>query len=682
MERIKENRLIHEKSPYLLQHAYNPVDWYPWGDEAFEKAKRENKPVFVSIGYSTCHWCHVMERESFEDEEIAEQLNKHYIAIKVDREERPDIDQVYMSVCQALTGHGGWPLSVFLTPDKLPFYAGTYFPKTSRYGSIGFIQLLENIQDAWQNKRDKLVESGKQIRDAIQEHNIYATEEKEVNEEILHQAFKRLEKRFDNQYGGFSKSPKFPTPESLMYLTYYHHFYQNDQAKEMVEKTLNAMYKGGIFDHLGGGFSRYSTDEKWLVPHFEKMLYDNAMLIYAYTKHYTVNQEDVYKNVVKQTMAYILRDMQDPKGGFYCAEDADSEGEEGLFYIWEYNEIIEILGEEDALYFIKNYKFTKEGNFERKNILNLIDQEMERVIEISKDERLLHLKQKLFEYREKRIHPHKDDKILTAWNGLMIAAMAYAGRVFDNDQYKISAQKAADFILENLTTEAGEVYVRYRDGEVLKESFVDDYAFLAWGLIELYETTLDSKYLRNATKIFKRMKEDYFDEESSSFFMTKNKDELGLRPKEIYDGAMPSGNSVGLHVMLKLARITGDYTLEDRVYDFFRKHLDVLMASPDNYTFALINLLFMLNPVKDIVIAFPKEDGQRTSYVFKLAKKVVPYLTLLTTTPSDTLEDINHTLDEKSAINEKVTFYLCQRGQCFEPLTDLELVSERIESKK
>ncbi|MFP4697554.1 MAG: thioredoxin domain-containing protein [Eubacteriales bacterium] len=664
------NRLAEEKSPYLLQHAYNPVEWYPWSEEAFEKACDEDKPVFVSIGYSTCHWCHVMERESFEDEEVAKVLNDNFIAIKVDREERPDIDHVYMDVCQALTGHGGWPLSVFLTPNKLPFYAGTYFPKQSRYGSIGFIELLENIRKAWTEKKDKLINSGKNIKESIESYNKMSFDKGEVDEQVFHKAFKQLEQSFEKRYGGFSKAPKFPMPGSLIYLMYYYHFYSSNEAKNMLEKTLNSMYKGGIFDHLGGGFSRYSTDQKWLVPHFEKMLYDNALLIYAYTKFYCITEDECYKHIVEEVIDYIVRDMQDSEGGFYCAEDADSEGEEGLFYIWDYDEIIEILGEDEGKAFAKYYNVTKEGNFEGKNILNLIDKDKETIKKNIKSNKFKDSKKKLFRTREKRIHPHKDDKILTSWNGLMIVGIAYASRAFYNDEYRDVAKKSADFILDKLTTEDGEVFIRYRDGEIKKESFVDDYSFFVWGLLELYESTLDKKYLDKAIKIFNYLMDKFFDNDSSSFYMTKDQGEMGLRPKETYDGAVPSGNSVGLLVMLKIARITEDYKLEEKVYNFYEKHMDILMSSPISYTFSLISLMLMLNPVQDIVIA--PNDSQNidgiNNFIGKLSEKAVPYLSLKISTPKDI----------KKPIEGKTTIYVCHKGECLEPLTDLELALKTI----
>jgi len=429
------NKLISEKSPYLLQHAHNPVDWYPWGDEAFAKAKAEDKPIFLSIGYSTCHWCHVMERECFEDEEVAALLNQGFVSIKVDREERPDIDSVYMNVCQAMTGSGGWPLTVFLTPEGHPFFAGTYFPKHSRYGGVGFVELLKAIREKWAENREELEGLGKEIMDRIAAQ-MNESSLGEPNSELLHGGYRSLEKSFDPVYGGFGGAPKFPTPHHLLFLLRYWKRFQKPPALEMVEKTLLAMYCGGIFDHIGFGFSRYSTDRQWLVPHFEKMLYDNALLSLAYLEAYQATGKAFYAKVARDIFTYILRDMTSPEGGFYTAEDADSEGVEGKFYLWTPDEVKDVLGADDGEYFCGLYDITEKGNFEGKNILNLLDKmpelsldgvigpdEAERGNPL-KNERVDALRNKLFAAREKRVHPFKDDKILTSWNGLMIASLA------------------------------------------------------------------------------------------------------------------------------------------------------------------------------------------------------------------------------------------------------------------
>ncbi|HEX9062716.1 MAG TPA: thioredoxin domain-containing protein, partial [Clostridia bacterium] len=426
-ERQYTNKLIAEKSPYLLQHAHNPVDWYPWGDEAFERAKREDKPIFLSIGYSTCHWCHVMERESFEDTEVAHLLNQNFVPIKVDREERPDVDNIYMTACQALTGSGGWPLTVFMSPDGKPFFTGTYFPKNDHARRPGLITILEKVSKSWKENKETLLSSGNRI---VQELFADTQDEKwDISPDPIHDAFLFLTRSFDRKYGGFGSAPKFPTPHNLLFLLRYWYNTKNARALEIVETTLESMYKGGIYDHIGHGFSRYSTDNKWLVPHFEKMLYDNALLAIAYTECYHATKKDFYKTIAKEISDYVLRDMTSPDGGFYSAEDADSEGIEGLFYVWTPDEIKEVLGEERGEIFCRNYDITFIGNFEGKSIPNLIKS----VIPQGDSKTIEECKKQLFLAREKRVHPFKDDKILTSWNGLMIAAMSSAGRIFKDE---------------------------------------------------------------------------------------------------------------------------------------------------------------------------------------------------------------------------------------------------------
>ena len=564
----ESNRLIHEKSPYLLQHAYNPVNWYPWCDEAFEKAKREDKPIFLSIGYSTCHWCHVMERESFEDEEIASILNNNFISIKVDREERPDIDSIYMTVCQALTGHGGWPLTIFMTPDKTPFFAGTYFPKNDRMGMSGLKTILNSVNQAWLNNREALLHSGSRILDAIKDSFEEDTPESTatISEDIFDEAFSQFKYDFDNIFGGFGSAPKFPTPHNLFFLLRYWYNTKEEYALIMVEKTLESMYKGGIYDHIGFGFSRYSTDEKWLVPHFEKMLYDNALLAIAYLEAYQATKKKKYAEIAQQIFTYVLRDMTSPEGGFYSAEDADSEGEEGKFYIWSKKEINDILGDKDGEKYCKYYNITDEGNFEGFNIPSLINS----VIPDEDNELVESCRKKLFDYRIKRIHPHKDDKILTAWNGLMIAAMAIGGRVLHNEVYTQAAEKAAEFILSKLVREDGRLLARYRDGDAAIPAYVDDYAYLIWGLIELYESTYKPKYLKKSLALNQDLIKLFWDNKSGGLFLYgSDSEQLIIRPKELYDGATPSGNSVAALNFIRLARMTGQHELEEKAQNRF-----------------------------------------------------------------------------------------------------------------
>ncbi|HHT9123488.1 MAG TPA: thioredoxin domain-containing protein, partial [Candidatus Wunengus sp. YC63] len=496
----KPNHLINEKSPYLLQHAYNPVDWYPWGEEAFQKAARENKPIFLSIGYSTCHWCHVMEYESFEDEEVAKILNENFVSIKVDREERPDIDNIYMTVCQAMTGSGGWPLNLFLTPERKPFYAGTYFPKTERYGNPGFIAILKQISNLWKTNKESVLTSSEQVVKVLQTVSEPSTTETLTSDTLKH-AYEQMTGNYDNIYGGFGTSPKFPTPHNYTFLLRWWKRSNDPTALEIVEKTLDRMGRGGIYDQLGGGFHRYSTDEYWLVPHFEKMLYDQALLAMAYIEAYQATGKEFYADIVKDIFTYILRDMTSPEGGFYSAEDADSEGVEGKCYVWTPDEIIKILGEKDGKIFCDFYDVSKEGNFEEKNILH-VDKEINAFARLEgiklEDlrEMLSKARAKLFTVREKRIRPHKDDKILTSWNGLMIAALAKGAQALNEPKYAQAAMRAADFISNTLRLKDGSLLKRYRLGEAAIPGHLDDYAYFVWGLIDLYEATFEVKYLK------------------------------------------------------------------------------------------------------------------------------------------------------------------------------------------
>ncbi|MBD3398333.1 DUF255 domain-containing protein, partial [Candidatus Micrarchaeota archaeon] len=489
-EKGEPNRLIDEKSPYLLQHAYNPVDWYPWGEEAFEKARREDKPIFLSIGYSTCHWCHVMERESFEDPEVAEAMNDAWVSIKVDREERPDIDHIYMTVCQMMTGSGGWPLNIIMTPDKKPFFAGTYFPKNSVYGRIGMMDLIARVKELWTEQRGTVLESAGKVMSALKQIPDQSPGPP-LSPEVLDKAFQELSQRFDDTYGGFSEAPKFPTPHNMMFLLRYWKKKSEYRALEMVEKTLKGMRKGGVYDHIGFGFHRYSTDREWLLPHFEKMLYDQALMVMAYTEAYQATKDEHYREVAREVIRYVLRDMTDEKGGFYSAEDADSEGEEGKFYVWTKAEAAQVLDPEELDIFVNAFNILPEGNFREEatgkitgaNIphlrkpmsdlasqLNMAEEDLREVLESAR--------KKLFEAREKRVHPYKDDKILTDWNGLMIAALSKAGKAFDEPQYVRAAEKAADFVFEHLLNEQGRLLHRYRGGESGIEAHVDDYAFM------------------------------------------------------------------------------------------------------------------------------------------------------------------------------------------------------------
>lgn len=536
------NHLINETSPYLLQHAENPVDWYPWGKAAFDIAKEQDKPVFLSIGYSTCHWCHVMAHESFENQEVAEFLNKHFVSIKVDKEERPDIDSIYMTVCQAFTGSGGWPTSIFMTPEQKPFFAGTYFPITRRYGTIGFKELLNIIYDAWKSDREKLLKSAEQIVEELKKENIH---EGEAGTELINAGVKSYQRLFDAEYGGFGDAPKFPVPYNLIFLLDQYEKNSNKKCLEMAEKTLTQMFRGGLFDHIGYGFCRYSTDRYFLVPHFEKMLYDNAQLIIAYCKCFSVTQNSFYLDIAEKTASYILKEMTAPQGGFYSAQDADSQGEEGKYYVFTPDEIVSVLGEHNGNKFNRSYDITESGNFEGKNIPNLLKN---RDFTVNYGTCI----QKLYEYRLQRYKLNRDDKILTSWNCFMIVALCHLYRNSRKSEYLEAAVRAEKFIRDNLC-EDSLLYANVCKGKRGALGFLDDYGAYIFALLELYGATLEENFLESAVTFYRSAMEDFYDGKMGGFYLYgKTHESLILRPKETYDGAVPSGNSVMAYNMVRL----------------------------------------------------------------------------------------------------------------------------------
>jgi uncharacterized protein YyaL (SSP411 family) len=672
------NRLINEKSPYLLQHAHNPVDWYPWGDEAFAKAKAEDKTIFLSIGYSTCHWCHVMERESFEDEEVAALLNKYFVPIKVDREERPDIDYIYMEVCQALTGHGGWPLTVFMGPDKKPFFAGTYFPKNDRMGMMGLMSLLKRVNEAWKNNRDALVNSSEKISFILSQPSgeLYG----KIPDDVFYCAFEEFKSDFDSVYGGFGGAPKFPTPHNIFFLLRYWHFSKESYALEMVEKTLDAMYRGGIYDHIGFGFSRYSTDRKWLVPHFEKMLYDNALLAMAYLETCQATGNQKYVHIAEQIFTYILRDMTSPEGSFYSAEDADSEGKEGRFYVWTPKEVLEVLGAEEGSKFCTIYDITSRGNFEGKNIPNLIKSS----IPEGETEFVNQCRIKLFKHREKRIHPHKDDKILTSWNGLMIAALAIGGRYLNSTTYIDAAEKALKFILTKLVGKYSRLLARYREGESAYPAYVEDYAFLIWALIELYESTYKPFYLQKALEFNDSLLNLFWDNSKGGLFLYGNDSEqLIARPKNVYDGAAPSGNSVAALNFLRLARLTGQYHLEEKAEQQFRVFGTNIINATRSSIFLLTALLFSRAPAKEVVIVGDAIDKDASAMLKIIREGFRPFtLSLFYSEQHGKLKETAPFLADYKPINGKATAYVCEKATCKAPITDKNELKQALLIKK
>ena len=690
------NRLVFEKSPYLLQHAGNPVDWYPWGDDAFETAKRENKPVFLSIGYSTCHWCHVMEHESFEDPGVAALLNEAFICIKVDREERPDIDNLYMQVCQALTGGGGWPLTVIMTPDKRPFFAGTYFPKQSRGQRIGMLDLIPRIADLWRDFRQKLLGSAAEIVRHLEEiGNSKAGDG--LDESILDTAYQQMRNQFDDIHGGFGSAPKFPSPHNLLYLLRYWHRNGNRHALDMVEKTLQHMRRGGIFDHVGFGFHRYSTDSTWLLPHFEKMLYDQALQALAYVETYQATGKEIYAKTTREIFEYVLRDMTSSEGGFYSAEDADSEGEEGLFYLWTPEEMREILGEKDGDLIISLFNVIDGGNFvdqaagmkTGRNILHLKEsfEKLAVTFNLTEDEienKWNKARVKLFEVREKRIHPLKDDKILTDWNGLKIAALAKGAAVLNEPEYARAARTAADFILDKLSDDKGRLFKRYRLGEAGLPGHIDDYAFMVWGLLELYEATFDIKYLGKALELNDRMLEDFWDEKHGGLFFTaKNNDELLVRSKEVYDGALPSGNSVAAMNLLRLGHMTANTDLEDKAIAIGRAFSEQVNRAPMGHAQLLSAMMFAFIPTFEVVIV-GRPGADDTQTMLKALQqnyspnKVVLFRPMELSTPS--IIDFASFTEFQTAIDGKATAYVCEKHACNAPTTDVGKMLELLQA--
>lgn len=686
MSKERANRLIMEKSPYLLQHAYNPVNWYAWGKEAFDHARAEDKPVFLSIGYSTCHWCHVMAKESFEDEDVAGLMNDAFVGIKVDREERPDIDSVYMTVCQMMTGNGGWPLTIIMTPEKKPFFAATYIPKETRYGMTGIKQLIPRIKGLWESNRAEVLASAEKLTSVLQ------TIESEQNglpltKDNLEAAFQGLSRNFDAQYGGFSGAPKFPAPHTLMYLLRYWKRTGNERALKMVEITLANMRSGGIYDHLGFGFHRYSTDRRWLVPHFEKMLYDQALLAMAYSEAYQATGKAEYEETAREIFTYVLRDMTAPSGGFYSAEDADSEGGEGTFYLWTEEEIRENLPEKEADVFTAVFTIQKKGNFTDEatgarrvsNILHVsrpiqgVAQELgmapgefSEILETARD--------KLFKVREKRSRPHKDDKILTDWNGLMIAALSKGARAFHEPVYSEAAERAAEFILTGMRDAKGRLFHRYRDGEAAISAFLDDYAFLSWALIELYEASFDIIHLRTAIELTEVMLEHFWDYDNGGlYFSADDAEGILTRKKELYDGAIPSGNSVALLNLLRLSHLAGSTQYEEKAAHLLRACSATVAKTPAAYTHFMAALDFSLGPPSQVVIVGNPRSGDTMTMIESLQRFFLPNTVMMFRSTEEHHPDIIRLAEytrDLGSIGGKATAYVCRNFRCDLPTTD------------
>lgn len=682
------NSLQKEKSPYLLQHASNPVDWYPWSEEAFEKAKNEDRPVFLSIGYSTCHWCHVMEKESFEDEEIASLLKKHFISIKVDREERPDIDSIYMTVCQAMTGRGGWPLSIFMTPDKEPFLATTYIPKENRFGVVGMKELIPRIAEVWNSRRDDIINEAGRIRYALK--GLTETTPGDMpGESAIRHTFDQLKKSYDQTFGGFSTRPKFPAPHNHMFLLRYWKMHKSDEALDMVTNTLQHMRIGGIFDHIGGGFHRYSTDERWHLPHFEKMLYDQAMLMFAYTEAFQVTRNRIFEGTVAETVRFLERDMLSREGGFFSAWDADSEGEEGKFYLWERDEIMDILGKNDGKRFCEVFNIREEGNFHDettgeftgKNVLHLSKEPEILAVDLGVSPEALtafldHTKKVLFARRNERVHPHIDDKLLTDWNGLVIAALAKAHKVFGRNDYLQMAEGAYRFIQEYLVDTNGRLLHRWRDGEGSIRGFLDDYAFLVFGLLELYEASFNAKYLRDAVRFSDDMIKLFSCDRGGFYFTQVGAETVLVRNKDVYDGAYPSGNSFAALALLKLSRFTGNVNYEKEAEDLFRAFSVQLSDAPIGHTFLMSALGFAHGRSSEIVVTGAKHTDETARMIAGIREIFSPHSVFLfrpTDDPSD-ISELVPFLNGLEPVNDKTTAFVCKDFTCSMPSTDIHEV--------
>ncbi len=665
------NRLQFEKSPYLLQHAANPVDWFPWGKEAFDKAAREDKPVFLSIGYSTCHWCHVMAHESFEDEEVAALLNGGFVCVKVDREERPDVDAVYMAVCQALTGSGGWPLSVVMTPGQIPFFAATYLPKSSRYGQTGLHELLPEIARLWKEKRQSLIEAGERIVSHLSQAPQIRMEN--PSRALPRRAMEQFQKSFDRHWGGFGCAPKFPMPHQLIFLLRYARLENRPEALQMAECTLKAMARGGIFDQIGGGFSRYSTDAKWLIPHFEKMLYDNALLLFAYTEAYQITGSAFYRTVAQRTAEYLLREMTDPLGGFYSGQDADSGGEEGKYYAFTPEEIADVLGEREGSAFCERFGIGSPGNFEGKSIPNLI---ASRTYEEESPE-MAALRCKLYVYRLERISLAKDDKILTAWNALAIAALSQASFVLQNRRCLSAALLAQQFLDASLTGPDGRLLVRWREGEAAHPGQLEDYAFSALALLCLYRNTFELRFLEQAVRRAEQMLRFFEDRGHGGFFLyAEDAEQLITRPKESYDGALPSGNSVAGLVLQRLFHLTGQESWRaagERQLAFLAGEME---SYPAGYSCALLAVLEAVYPSAQLVCV-TREETAPPKLLERLRREAPLNLSVLLKTPqtAERLAALAPFTREYPIPASGCLFYLCRNGSCSAPTAELSALS-------
>ncbi len=678
------NRLAKETSPYLLQHAHNPVDWYPWGDDAFQRAKAEDRPVLLSVGYSACHWCHVMERESFENEDIARTMNENFVNIKVDREERPDVDSIYMGAVQAMTGQGGWPMTVFMTPDGKPFYGGTYFPPEDRGGLPAFPRVLEAIASAYRHNRSQIVQTTEQLLAHMRQASAGVRGMEPLTTEVMNRAFAHLAAQFDGNHGGFGLQPKFPQPMVYEFLLRQHLRTGDPEPLDMVETTLDRMAMGGIYDQLRGGFHRYSTDTFWLVPHFEKMLYDNALLARLYLHAYQMTGKPLYRKVVEETLDYVLAEMTDTTGGFYSAQDADSEGEEGKFFVWRPEAVVEVLGKEDGDVVNRHFDVTIDGNFEGMSILNVKSPAAEFAASegMSEDELaglLGRARARLLEAREERVRPGLDDKVLTSWNGLMVGAFAEAGVALGRSDYTAAAARCAAFVLDSLR-DGYRVLRTYKDGEAKLKAYLEDYSYLVSGLLLLHEATFEGRWLQEAIDLGRDMVDLFWDEAAGQFYDTGiDHEELVVRPRDTQDNATPSGSAVAADVLLRLAVITGDGDLERRAVTSMRSTMTLMSQYPMGAGHWLSALDFYLATVKEIAIIGDGGDGAR-ELALEVYRHYLPNRVLVGLRVDDDTTAELPLVKDRSRIEGRATAYVCRNYTCDLPVNEPEALARQLAS--
>ncbi|HSO76172.1 MAG TPA: thioredoxin domain-containing protein [Blastocatellia bacterium] len=682
---LHTNRLIDETSPYLLQHAHNPVDWYPWGPEALERARKEDKPILLSIGYSACHWCHVMEHESFENDDIARLMNDNFVCIKVDREERPDLDSIYMNAVQMMTGHGGWPMTVFLTPDLRPFYGGTYYPPADRHGLPGFPKVLTTIADSYKNRSDDVQSSAAAITAELKKINRFAPSSEMLTTEVLNRAFSALEQNFDRVNGGFGGAPKFPPSMTLMFLLHHHKRTTSPEALAMVELTLDKMARGGMYDHLGGGFARYSVDARWQAPHFEKMLYDNALLARIYLYAYQQTKSPTYRRVAEEVLEYVVRDMTDRTGAFYSSEDADSEGEEGKFYVWTRAEVMSILGQ-DGEVFCEFFNVTESGNFEHGNsILNtplsLEEFAAKKGAHVEELRRAINTsKQRLFNVREARVRPARDDKSLAAWNGLMLTAFAEAANILGRDDYREIAVRNAEFILKHLTSD-GRLLRTYKSGQSKLNGYLEDYAYVIEGLLALYEATFELRFFDHARELADTMIAQFWDEADGGFYFTSaDHEDLITRTKDYFDNAVPSGNSVAALALLRLFHFTQEQEYQRSAVAILRTVRQAVAKYPSAFGYALCGLDFYLSEPREIAVTGNPGSHEVRAFVEEIYSRFLPNKVVAARAPDDkpSAEAIK-LLAARPMVEGKATVYVCRNYTCLAPATTVEELAARLE---